>query len=121
MKSIKILLLFLLLIGFTTCEDIIEVNLSDFNVSLLAPTNGLSTTDSDHKFYWENLKGAEEYNLQIVSPRFSSISKFVLDTTITDNNFDFTLSPDEYEWRVKAINASSHTDYSVFNLTIGSK
>ncbi len=121
MKLFYYLILFFFLFGFTTCEEIIEVDLNDLNVTLLAPSNGTATTDAAQIFYWENLKGAEEYNLQIVSPRFSSITKFVLDTTITENSFDFTLSPAEYEWRVKAINASSHTDYSVFNLTISSK
>jgi hypothetical protein len=64
--------------------------------------------------------GAEGYNLQIVSPSFSSITRLVLDSNISKNKFTYSLMPGAYQWRVRAYNNSSETDYVTYSITIDS-
>ncbi len=101
-----------------SCGEIFEKNLGKEPVTLLSPTNNYETTTLTQNFWWEEIKGATKYNLQIVSPSFSSINQMVLDTNLIDNLYTFTLSPGQYQWRVKAMNESSSTAFVTYNLTI---
>src|SRR5690349_16647268 len=83
-------------------RDIIEPDLSKETVTLLAPANGYETTMLTNLFWWDAVKNAEKYNLQIVTTGFSSIQRLMLDTNLTANKFQFTLPPGIFEWRVKA-------------------
>jgi hypothetical protein len=109
-----------LLLGLVlvSCSDIIEKDLSNESVVLIAPGNGLQTTINSNQYIWNALDGALEYNLQIATPDFNLVQLMVLDTTISTNKTNITLNPGVYEWRVKAINGSSETDYSTYQLTI---
>ncbi|MCB0401208.1 MAG: hypothetical protein KDD41_03935 [Flavobacteriales bacterium] len=102
------------------CDDFIEKDIESEQILLLAPANNLTTTQLTHTFWWDLLKGAELYNMQIVEGTFSSVTNFVLDTTISKNKFDYTLYPGSFQWRVKGINNGSETYYSTFTLTIDS-
>ena len=116
----KKLYLFVVLISILvfSCEDIFEKDLSKEEVSILAPTNNLQSTTLTHTFWWEEVKGASGYKLQIVTPSFSNINQMALDTTITDNLFTYTLNPGQYQWRVKAMNGSSSTSFATYSLNI---
>ncbi len=124
-KKMKNRLLYSLLILSTcvfiySCEDFIEVELSGKSVTILAPSNNTVSSSFNQLFKWEDLKGAEKYQLQIVKPNFSTIQQFVLDTTTTLTQFAYTLLPGSYQWRLRAMNNSSVTEYQTFNLTIDS-
>lgn len=103
-----------------SCQDFIEADLGKKAITVLAPANNTASSTASQTFWWEDLKGAEKYNLQIVKPNFSSIQQFVLDSTITKNQFSYSLLPGVYQWRVRALNNSSYTDYVIYNLTIDS-
>lgn len=109
------LILFLL----TSCEEALERQLTGQKVKLLAPANNVATTDSIHTFYWEILEGASLYQLQVVSPKFDSIVRLETDTLIAINRHTLNLRKGNYEWRVKAFNNTSNSNYSdTFHLTI---
>jgi hypothetical protein len=95
----------------TSCEAIFEKNLEDQEVFLIIPLDSLTTDLAAQTFWWERVDGAEGYNLQIVSPCFDSILRLVLDTNITGERYEINLYPGEYQWRVRAYNYSSSTDY----------
>ncbi len=101
-----------------SCSDIFETNLEKKDIELVAPYNGAILYENTQTFWWSEVKGAEEYNLQIATPDFSEIQKIVLDTNITDLKFTYYLSPGVYQWRVRAVNNTSYTDYVTYNLTI---
>src|SRR3989344_4726224 len=103
-----------------SCEDFIEADLGNKSVTVLAPANNTVSSSYSQLFKWEDLKGAEKYQLQIVKPNFSSITQFILDTTTANTQFAYTLLPGSYQWRVRAMNNSSMTEYQTFNLTIDS-
>lgn len=110
----------LLLMVISSCEEVLEKELTEKKVVLQAPSNNVITNDSVHNFNWQEMEGAFEYQLQIVSPRFDSIAKLVADTTMTTVIFmDMTLQKGNYQWRVRAKNASTASHYSdPWSLTI---
>ena len=109
-----------LVILFTGCKDFIEDDIKNESINLLAPANNLTTVQLTHTFWWDWLDGAEEYNMQLVEGSFSSVTKFILDTTITNNKFVYTLYPGSFQWRVKGINNGSETYFTTYTLIIDS-
>ncbi len=110
--------LILLLFLTNRCSDIFEDDLAEEIVQLQSPTNNLETKDTNIKFWWNNIDGASEYNLQVVSPEFSASQSLLLDTLINVNNYSLELLPGKYQWRVSAVNSTSQTPYSLHSLSI---
>ncbi|MGD2035044.1 MAG: hypothetical protein PVF73_08310 [Bacteroidales bacterium] len=107
-----------LILGVVSCSIFTEPDLDNEEVILLAPADGINTPYQQHTFWWDYVSEAEFYNLLIVSPRFDSVARLILDTNLTGNKFIWTLGPGDYEWGVSAYNSVSATLYSVFSITI---
>lgn len=119
MKSLKLVTLCLLL--FSSCrKDFVVEDISKKSVTVNAPAADLRTEINTITFWWEPLDGAEQYNLQVVKPSFSKVTKLLLDTNISGTKFNFTFSPGTYQWRLKATNAGHATAFQTYNLTIDS-
>jgi hypothetical protein len=103
-----------------SCRDFIEADLDKKTVTILAPANNTTSPNFSQLFWWEEVKDATEYNLQIVKPSFAATQKLMLDTTVKSSQFSFTLKPGSYQWRLRALNSTSHTEYVIYNLTIDS-
>lgn len=101
------------------CEEALEKDITNQKVTLLAPVNNLITTDTLHTFFWDGLDGASQFRLQVVSPRFDSIVKLIIDTALTNNTFMMDLDPKIYQWRVQASNSAFTSGFSdTWNLKI---
>jgi len=113
----RLLLLLFLCAG---CITELDTDLRNRTVMPLAPADTIVTNDTAHTFFWNPLEGATQYQLQIVSPRFDSIAHLVADTLVATNRVALVLPRSlSYQWRVRALNASSSTAYSdTFHLTI---
>jgi hypothetical protein len=120
MKTSTLLSLILSGTVLSSCEDFFEPNLEKKDVTIIAPANNTVSTSFTQTFWWEELKGAEKYTLQIVRPSFSSVQQLILDTNVTSNKFSYTLQPGTYQWRLQAINNSSETPFVTYTLTIDS-
>jgi len=114
------ILLLLIAISFCSCDDIIEVtDISNDQVTLLAPLNNTVVADSLVNFNWNSVNEAESYLVQIATPNFENASQIVLDSVIViDTSFTGTsvsrmLLDNTYEWRVKAFNSDFETDFSL--------
>lgn len=106
---------------FSSCKEIFEEDLSESVQTLLAPSDNTIQTNTNATFMWSEVEGATEYQLQVVSPNFTSPQVFHVDSMVTDEELTIELSPDEFEWRVRAVNYASFTDYSAaWTLTIDS-
>lgn len=99
-------------LSLASCRDIIEPSISDQKVQLNAPANQYQSTSYNLNFWWNEVDEAIRYRLQIVTPNFDTIGSLVVDTLVKSNKFSLTLSPGQYQWRVRAENGSSQTTYS---------
>ena len=115
-RVIVVLSIFIIVIN---CDDIIEVeDISNDNVTLLAPTNGTILNITDLTFTWQALEDAESYHIQIATPSFSEALQIVSDSIVTVLRFSTTLDANEYQWRVRAENSGYQTLYTTQSFTI---
>jgi len=92
-------------VAFISCEKIVAKDISgDEPVVILPATNDTVQTNPVH-FKWEEMEGATNYHLQVVSPSFSSISEYTIDSIIEGTNFFIALDSNEYEMKLTALNA----------------
>ena len=113
---------FLLCITFVTffsCEEVLlEKDISEEEVNILAPVNNAQFFSTSVTFAWETVEDATSYRLQIATPNFTEPIQIVLDTTVTSTSFLQQLNIGQYEWRIKAINSAYETAYKTRTLTI---
>ena len=115
----KIISLILVLFCFISCDEIVnEKNISTQTVNILAPTNNAQFNSTSVTFSWDLLADATEYRIQIAKPNFSNATEIILDTKITESSLTKQLNVGTYEWRIKALNGSSETQYVTRSFTI---
>jgi len=119
-KIISISLITATIFLFNGCKDIFEPDISKSTLVLLAPADNATAVSSTNTFWWDPVEDALQYNFQIVSPNFSAIQQLVENQTLTGTQIDVILSPGTYQWRVRAENGSSMTEYTTRTLTIDS-
>lgn len=117
MRRISLFLLVAIL-SISACDEIFDKDLSNTKLNLIAPNDGLVSTKSTVTFLWDEVEDADSYKLQILSPSVDTILSIPLDIELTINKHEFTLNPGKYNWRVKALNSSSETEWVVRKLTI---
>jgi len=101
------------------CEDIFMENISDNSVEIVTPVNNAVLQAGKISFVWEELYGATNYRVVIVSPSFSNIQRYVCDSTLTATQLDFTLSiVGLYEWSIEAGNFGYKSLKSVSGIDI---
>lgn len=115
-KYISAIMLIFIMISCT--KDFIVKDIKNKTVTIIAPADGLNTPNNLITFWWEELDGAENYNIQIVKPSFSSVQQLIVDTLVVGTKFNHTFTPGTYQWRIKASNAGGSTDYFTRTLTI---
>ena len=119
MKSIKYVFGFLILIAFIACEEVLmEDDISDETVVLLAPADNAQFFSTSVTLTWEPVQYATKYRLQIAKPNFATATEIVLDTELNTSSFTQQLNIGEYEWRVKAMNSAYETNYVARKLTV---
>jgi hypothetical protein len=120
MKSmIRIFIIFVAIASIVGCtRDFVVKNIKNKTVSIIAPADGLLAPNNNILFWWNEVDGAEKYNLQIVKPNFGAVVQLMVDTNIAGTKFSFILTPGTYQWRIKAVNAGGSTDYTTRTLTV---
>lgn len=109
---------FMILVYFTmaqlqfSCGEIIfEHDISDSYVNVLAPTNNTTLTTGNISFNWETVSDADKYQIQIATPNFANAKQIVLDSLTENASYVLQLLPNNYEWRVRAVNSAFETAY----------
>lgn len=101
------------------CDDIVEEDISDDEVFLFAPADGVEVDSGSVTFVWDFLDGASNYRLLVVSPDFDAPANVYADTLLADNKFTVTLDkPGTYAWGISASNSAYATPFFVNNFTI---
>jgi len=116
--TIRITIVFFILVILTGCNAFFETNITNQSVTLLAPTSGVKTEIATQTFLWEQIDGASDYQLQIASPSFDSIRVMVLDTIISTDKFSYVLYPAVFEWRVRAENSVYQSSWALGKLQV---
>ncbi len=116
----KIIFIGVLILLFACQKDFIVKDITGKTLVVNAPANNTVTPINAVTFWWEELDGAEKYNIQVVKPNFTAIQQLIADTNVTGNKLTLSLSPGIYQWRIKATNNGGSTAYQVFNLKIDS-
>ena len=120
-KMPKLTWFFAIILSFSSCKDFFEEDLEDKNLTIIAPANNAISTNSNITFDWDDLEGASNYRMLIGSPSLSNPSSLYIDSNLTISALLLTLNPGDYEWKIRAENNSSETNYSpVMNLKIDS-
>ena len=119
--KIKLLGFAILFLGLAGCSDIIEEDISGDVVTVIIPQQSAVLNSNNVHFKWNELEGADSYNLQLVQPSFSAIQSFVLDSNITNTEFYYVLEPGDYEFQIRGENSAYETVYSgPYSLTVDS-
>lgn len=103
---------------FFGCKEFLEPSINKETVKLMAPSDGIETSQYNQTFWWTEVEDALKYRLQVVSPNFDKTVFLALDTVIEKNKFSITLDPGIYSWRVRAENGSSNTDYATASFVV---
>lgn len=118
MKKITVVLfVFSLLLG---CAKWVSEDISKKEITLISPSPNQSDSIQNKTFKWEELKGADKYRLQIVTPRFDSVLNFEVDIKDTALSYSLPLSPGKYEWRVRGENSDFESKWTTRNFFISS-
>lgn len=89
---------------------ILEEDLSDTTVRIVAPADKVMLSAGPVSFRWQQVHGAAGYEFRVVSPSFDRAGRVVADTVIRVDSlgrgYGCTLSLDEgdYQWSVAAFN-----------------
>lgn len=117
--TLKSFLAFVATAFLVSCTgDVFVKNIKNKTVSVISPVDGLTTPSNNVLFWWNEVDGAEKYNLQIVKPDFGSVSQLLLDTNVSGTKFSYILTPGNYQWRIKAVNAGGSTAYTTRSLKV---
>ena len=112
-------MLSLVLVMVFGCTDVLEQDLDEDQITLLAPADNLVTTEVSQVFWWEASDEVTGYRIRVVSPSFDSIARLVIDEPITEGlTFETTLPAGVYQWTVVGTNSFSETTPIARNLTI---
>ena len=118
MKNIiSCIIISVLIIG---CAKWVSADFSKETVVIISPADNHSDSLQAKSFNWFEMEGSNKYQLQIVSPSFDSIIVNILDSAITSTNFNVSLAPGKYQWRVRAVNDDFLSLWTIQNLEITS-
>ncbi len=103
---------------FQTCSDIFEKDISLKEISIQAPTNNFTSFSGDLLFWWDYADGAEAYNLQVVKPGFDNPEELLIDSTLSQNKFQYHFPSGAYEWRISGVNNGNTTIWYKRSFTV---
>lgn len=120
MKKILLFILPVALLLISCDEIIMEDDISDETVVLVAPYDNAVVNSTSITFTWDAIENGSQYRIQIARPNFESPIAIVTDQVIDTTSYTVQLNVGQYQWRVKGLNSAYETAYTTRNLTIAS-
>jgi len=108
---LKCSLILVFITSLNSCDVIFEKKLDEDEVVMIIPNHNDTLTTNEVHFKWEELTNADRYSMQIVSPSFSNIQNYVMDSVIFDTEIKVILPPGAYEFKLRAENSAYVADY----------
>ncbi len=120
-KMYNLIGLFILILSLSSCKDFFEEDISENNIVIITPSDNAIFTNLNVTFDWEDMDEVINYRMLLGSPNLSNPSAFYMDSSVTLSALVLSLDPGDYEWKVRAENNSSETNYSsIMHLKIDS-
>jgi hypothetical protein len=107
MKKSNFLSVLVLLILFFSCDDILEKDITDMQITIISPNEGSTIEGNTVQFLWNTIDGANDYNIQIYKNNL-----LIMDTLVDNSPFVNFLSSDSYQWRIKGQNEAYQSQYT---------
>jgi hypothetical protein len=99
------------------CEDLIEENIEKAEVEIVSPPDNYVSTDLSISLQWEEVEGADEYNLQVWNEDGLRLLNEIVDTTAYDYTFPYFGT---FTWKVRAENSATVSPYTIYTIVIDS-
>lgn len=100
----KLLIACIFILTLQSCKEIISKNISESLPNLILPQSNDTVDINPVHFKWDELDGATKYHLQIVSPSFSNINTYDVDSIVAGTSIYLSLDSNEYELKLTAMN-----------------
>ncbi|OFY88369.1 MAG: hypothetical protein A3K10_11890 [Bacteroidetes bacterium RIFCSPLOWO2_12_FULL_31_6] len=116
----KMIIPILIIIGIvvtTSCEDMIRENMEKKTVSIISPPNNYQSDELSITFYWNEVDGADYYNIRVWDDKNVLKLDENVDTTIYDYSFPYFGT---YTWQVKAVNSATESPFTTYTIFIDS-
>lgn len=108
-------------LGFQSCSEVFENDISGACVDVIIPSQGDSVSINNVHFKWEEVDGATRCKIQLVSPSFTNIQTYHLDSLIEGTEYYYNLTPGHYQWQIRAENSAYQGQYcEIYDLFIDS-
>jgi len=120
MKYFSLIILGVIVL-FTSCEEgsiLIETDISGRQVTLLAPGNGVEVSTNVVFFDWETVDDATAYEIQVARPDFDNTEQLFVNTRDSITSSQAELPIGSYQWRVRATNSNSQTQYATASFSV---
>lgn len=115
----KLVMPLLVICGLTSCSDIVEEpDISQDKVKIIAPADQTIVKGNVVNFTWEPVKDADSYLLQVASPDFNQASQVYVDSLMPATSFAKELLPNDYQWRIKAVNSAYESPYTYSSFSV---
>jgi predicted phage tail protein len=85
------------------------LDISGRRITVIAPADGVEILRKEVAFSWEPVEGAERYRLTVASPSFARAEWLAEDIVLEETLYRLSLPEGDYQWRIRAINATSQT------------
>lgn len=119
--SIGFIVVLLISVSTIGCKkDLFIKDISEKNIVLISPGNGVSLKSQTVTFIWDEMEDATSYRFRLATPQFDSIKLLLIDSVSKNNTIAFTLSPGVYEWQIRGENDGYQSPYSTFKINIDS-
>jgi hypothetical protein len=93
-----------------------STSITQQQVQIESPENNTMTNQFTISFKWQKLFSADQYQIQIdtATNSFEDTTTLFLDKTVPNLNYSVAFTKDQtYRWRVRALNDSTHSKWSV--------
>lgn len=91
-------------------------DLSVQTLILVSPADNYHTSQSTIHFQWTPFSYADDYRFEIASPDFNGAT--LVSVNVTADTFSYSLPDGQYQWRVRAQNATTNTQFSTRSFII---
>ncbi|WP_347067462.1 hypothetical protein [Flavobacterium sp. WV_118_3] len=108
MRTISKIALFLVAVFMSSCEDILEKDISNSTVQATYPLNAAVVQSNVVNFQWNKMDGAKTYRVQVYDVHQSLIAE----KETEDLHLEQELPSGQYQWRVRGENFAYQSQYT---------